>query len=142
MDFAMNEKCAAGTGRFIEVMARVLQVNLDQMGELSSQKQKDIRISSMCTVFAESEIIGKIAQGCHREDIIYGLHVAIADRIVPMIKRIGMQKDVILTGGVARNKGIVDVFSEKLQTKISVPAKPQLVGALGAALYGIEEESQ
>ncbi|OHD67803.1 MAG: 2-hydroxyglutaryl-CoA dehydratase [Spirochaetes bacterium RBG_16_49_21] len=134
IDFAMNEKCAAGTGRFLEVMAKVLQVELDQMGELSNAATTGITISSMCTVFAESEVISKISQGYRREDIINGLHGAVSDRVIPLGKRLGINNDIIMTGGVAKNKGIISSFEKKLDSKIFVPEDPQIIGALGAAL--------
>ncbi len=138
VDFNMNEKCAAGTGRFIEVISKTLQVPLKNMGSMGLNKKKDISISSTCTVFAESEIISKIAQGYRKEDIINGLHNAIVNRVYPMAKSLGIEEDVIFTGGVARNIGVINSFENKLNTKINVPEYPQMIGALGAAIIAGE----
>jgi (R)-2-hydroxyacyl-CoA dehydratese activating ATPase len=139
VDFAMNEKCAAGTGRFIEVMANVLQVELEEMGKLSQFSEEDISITSMCTVFAESEIISKISQGFKREDIINALHKSVTERVLPLGKRMGIENDIIMTGGVARNQGVISAFEKKLETQINVPDDPQTIGALGAAIQAANE---
>jgi len=134
VDFVMNDKCAAGTGRFLEVMAQALEVKLEELGELSLRAKKRLVISSMCTVFAESEVISLIAEGQAKEDIIRGLHEAIASRIFGMMQRLRMERSVTMTGGVAKNKGIVKALEQRLKFKIHVPPEPQIVGALGAAL--------
>lgn len=133
-DFAMNDKCAAGTGRFLEVMARALEVDLDAFGQLSLAAGKAAAISSLCTVFAESEVISLIAKGENRENIIAGIHASIAARVVAMAKRIGVRAPVMMTGGVAKNIGVVKALEEKLATPLIVSDKAQLTGAIGAAL--------
>jgi (R)-2-hydroxyacyl-CoA dehydratese activating ATPase len=134
VDFQMNDKCAAGTGRFLEVMAHALEVKLEDLGKLSQSARQTTPISSTCTVFAESEVISLIAQNHPKEVIIRGLHEAIADRIVGLVHRVGIQEGVTLTGGVAKNEGVVRALEEKLSLKLFVPEDPQIIGALGAAL--------
>lgn len=133
-DFAMNDKCAAGTGRFLEVMARALEVNLEEFGELSLQSGNPAKISSLCTVFAESEVISLISKGAQRENIIAGIHESIASRIISMAMRIGITSPLMMTGGVAKNKGVVDAFEKKLGLKIEVSLNAQENGAIGAAV--------
>jgi predicted CoA-substrate-specific enzyme activase len=137
LDFAMNDKCAAGTGRFLEVMARALEIELYEMGLISLQANRPISISSMCTVFAESEVVSSIAQGCAVEDIAYGLHMAVANRTAGLIKRVGLQEELTMTGGVAKNVGVVHAVQEKLDMTVNVYEEPQIVGALGAALIAL-----
>lgn len=138
VDFQMNDKCAAGTGRFLEVMARALEVKLEDLGRLSRSAQRTIKISSMCTVFAESEVVSLIAENQPQEVIIRGLHDAIADRILGMIRRVGVEEKVTLTGGVAKNEGVVQALEERLEVRVFVPPEPQIIGALGAALLARE----
>lgn len=139
IDFAMNDKCAAGTGRFLEVMARALEVKLGEMGELSSTSREEIPISSTCTVFAESEVVSLVAKGKPKEDIINGLHRAICNRIVGMMERVGIEEEITITGGVAKNSGIVKTLGRKTGMNINVPEESQIVGALGAALLAKKE---
>ena len=139
VDFAMNDKCAAGTGRFLEVMARALEVPLEEMGEKSLQAQNPVAISSMCTVFAESEVVSRIADGYAIEDIISGLHNAISDRVISLLKRVGIEEQITMTGGVAKNIGVVRALESKLSTKLNIHSEPQIVGALGAALFALEK---
>ncbi len=139
VDFAMNDKCSAGTGRFLEVMAQALEVELDQLATLSNSALNIISISSMCTVFAESEVVSLIAQGLPREDIARGLHQSIADRTAGLVHRVGLEEKIMMTGGVARNSAVVAALNEKLKTWIVVPSEPQIAGALGAALLAQEE---
>lgn len=134
IDFQMNDKCAAGTGRFLEVMAQALGIRLEDMGKISQTASRSIKISSTCTVFAESEVISLIAQNEPVEVIIRGLHEAIADRLLGLIFRIGIKEAVMLTGGVAKNEGVVRALEERLRLKIFIPPEPQIIGALGAAL--------
>ncbi len=142
LDFAMNDKCAAGTGRFLEVMAQALEVELENLAELSNQARETVSISSMCTVFAESEVVSLIARGLPREDIARGLHQAIADRTAGLVRRVGLEEEVMITGGVAKNKAVVKALNEKLNKKLIVPREPQIVGALGAALLARDELAQ
>jgi len=138
VEFAMNDRCAAGTGRFLEVMAKALEVRLEDLGELSLKSRKKARISSICTVFAESEVISRISEGTPKVDIIAGIHEAIANRIFGMASRVRIEKDLVLTGGVAKNRGVVKALEEKVGFKILVPKEPQIVGALGAAVIARE----
>ncbi len=138
VDFAMNDKCAAGTGRFLEVMARALQTDLENFGNLSLQGLKPARISSLCTVFAESEVISLIARGEARENIIAGIHESIGARVAAMTERISIVEPVVMTGGVAKNKGVLEALEKKLGVEIVVPRYPQENGAIGAALMALE----
>jgi predicted CoA-substrate-specific enzyme activase len=133
-DFVMNDKCAAGTGRFLEVMAGALETRLEDMGALSLQAKKRISISSMCTVFAESEVISLIAQGAAPEDIVGGLHDSIASRIYGMAKRLQIEQEITFSGGVAKNLGMVHALRRRFRAPVNLPDEPQIVGALGAAL--------
>jgi (R)-2-hydroxyacyl-CoA dehydratese activating ATPase len=132
-NFTMNDKCAAGTGRFLEVMARALEADLDEFGELSLKAERPAKISSLCTVFAESEVISLIAKGETRENIIAGIHEAIASRISAMANRIGLAPPVMMTGGVARNIGVVRALEKAIGMPVVVSPHCQVVGALGAA---------
>jgi len=134
VDFQMNDKCAAGTGRFLEVMAHALEVTVEELGALSLGASRTIKISSMCTVFAESEVVSLIADNQPKEVIIRGLHDAIADRILGLINRVGIEGEVTLTGGVAKNQGVVRALEERLGVRLFIPPEPQIIGALGAAL--------
>jgi predicted CoA-substrate-specific enzyme activase len=133
-DFAMNDKCAAGTGRFLEVMARALEININDFGDVSLEAVAPAKISSLCTVFAESEVISLIARGEKRENIIAGIHESIASRVVAMAGRIGLSAPVMMTGGVAKNKGVVVALEKKTGYRIEVSEKAQVTGAIGAAL--------
>ena len=133
-DFAMNDKCAAGTGRFLEVMARALEVDLEEFGELSIRSENPSKISSLCTVFAESEVISLISKGEQRENIIAGIHESIAARVVAMARRIGVADPVMMTGGVAKNKGVVRALEKHLGCTIAISQSAQENGAIGAAL--------
>ena len=135
LDFTMNDKCAAGTGRFLEVMAAKLRVPLDEMGALSMRANGELRISSVCTVFAESEVISLVAQNHPKEEIIRGIHRAIVNRVWSMVKILGVKREVTMSGGVAKNQGVVAFLEEKLGHPIHVHKEPQIVGALGAALH-------
>lgn len=134
LDFTMNDKCAAGTGRFLEVMAAKLQISLDEMGELSLQASREVRISSVCTVFAESEVVSLVAQNHPKEEIIKGLHRAIVNRVWSLIKTIGVHGAVTMSGGVAKNQGVVALLEERLGRPLHLHTEPQIIGALGAAL--------
>jgi predicted CoA-substrate-specific enzyme activase len=135
-DFAMNDKCAAGTGRFLEVMARALEVDLDAFGEISLMADRPASISSLCTVFAESEVISLIAKGVPRENIIAGIHASIGARVIAMANRVGLTEPLMMTGGVAKNIGVVKALEEKAGLTVRVSAHAQVNGAIGAALIG------
>ena len=138
-DFAMNDKCAAGTGRFLEVMARALEVDLDAFGDMSLRSDNPAAISSLCTVFAESEVISLIAKGESRENIIAGIHASIGARVVAMAGRVGIQEPVMMTGGVAKNIGVVRALEEKSGKSIRVSPLAQVNGAVGAALIAAKD---
>ncbi len=134
-DFAMNDKCAAGTGRFLEVMANVFKVSLEELGPLSLKATTVLPVSSTCTVFAESETVSLLARGEKPENIIVGIHHAIANRVGGMFSRVGIASDVFFSGGVAKNVGMRKALEETLNVTIVQPENdPQLVGAIGAAV--------
>ena len=141
MNFAMNDKCAAGTGRFLEVMASALDVPLDKMGDLAFESQEELAISSTCTVFAESEVVSLISQGKASPDISMAVSRAIARRTAGLAARVGVRDSVVMTGGVAKNRAVVRLLSEDIGHQIRVPEEPQIVGALGAAIIAREGES-
>ncbi len=138
LSFVMNDKCAAGTGRFLDMMARTMELTLDEMGELGLHWKNDVVISNMCTVFAESEVVSLVAQDTPPADIIHGLNNSVAGKTVSLVKRLGGEKGYIMTGGVAKNKGIVEALEEKLGEKVFISENAQLCGAIGAALIGME----
>ena len=140
LDFAMNDRCAAGTGRFLEVMAATLAVPLEAMGAAALEGTGTARISNVCTVFAESEVVGLIAGGEARPNIVRGICRAIAERVGAMAARVGLAPPVAMTGGVALNRAVVAALEEKLGIPVAVPALPQIVGALGAAHLAREGE--
>ncbi len=138
ISFVMNDKCAAGTGRFLDMMARTMELSLDEMGEMGLHWKNDVTISNMCTVFAESEVVSLVAQDTPPADIIHGLNNSVAGKTVSLVKRLGGESEYIMTGGVARNKGIVAALEEKLGAKLFISEDAQLCGAIGAALIGME----
>ncbi len=133
-DFVMNDKCAAGTGRFLEVMARALEVDLDDFGSLSLRSATPAKISSICTVFAESEVISLISKGEDRENIIAGIHDSVASRVFAMAQRVGIPVPVMMTGGVAKNIGVVKALEKKIGATLEVNEFAQVNGAIGAAV--------
>lgn len=139
VNFIMNEKCAAGTGRFLEVMARVLGCELWQLSDLAEASTKDVSISSVCTVFAESEVISSLASGESRNDVARGAHNAVSRRIAGMYNRVSGEPDVFMTGGVALNRDMVHCLSTELKTPVTPVEHPQLVGAIGAAVFAYEK---
>jgi predicted CoA-substrate-specific enzyme activase len=139
IDFAMNDKCAAGTGRFLEVMAGALDVPVEELGRLALQSEHPVSISSTCTVFAESEAVSHIARGALRPDVAAGLLQAIASRVLGLAARVGLEPAIMLSGGVALNEGVVAALAKQSAHPITVPADPQVVGALGAALYALRK---
>ncbi|MFO7986596.1 MAG: acyl-CoA dehydratase activase [Desulfatiglandaceae bacterium] len=140
LDFTMNDKCAAGTGRFLEVMAAKLGVSLNELGSLAEQAREEAVISSVCTVFAESEVISLVAHNRPKEEVIRGLHRAITNRVYSMVTSVGVHGSVTMSGGVAKNQGVVKLMQEKLGKSIYVYTEPQIVGALGAALLARKSE--
>ncbi len=141
IDFVMNDKCASGTGRFLESAAQlVLHVPLEDLGRLSSLATNICKISSTCTVFAQTEIVSLLAAGESKENVIAGLHSSIANRVISMAKRVGVKPIVMMTGGVAKNIGVRKALESDLNTEVIIPngIDPQLVGALGAAIIANE----
>ncbi|MGB4304244.1 MAG: 2-hydroxyglutaryl-CoA dehydratase [Syntrophomonadaceae bacterium] len=137
-NFVMNEKCAAGTGRFLEVMARVLEVHVSELQVLGDKADKVVPISSTCTVFAESEVISQLAAGQKSSDVVAGIHQSVARRVAGLVGRVGITPEVVMTGGVAQNAGVVKALEKELQVSITVAPRSQLTGALGAALIAFE----
>ena len=138
LEFDMNDKCAAGTGRFLEVMAKALMVGLDEMGAQSLLYRNALQISRICTVFAESEVVSLVSEGRQVEDILHAIHNAVADRTLGLLERIGaVAPPVAMTGGVAKNIGVVKALEEKLGMPLVIYAEPQIVGSLGAALFAL-----
>ena len=138
-NFAMNDKCAAGTGRFLDVMARVLEVKVEDLGTLGSQSTKYVGISSTCTVFAESEVISQLSMETNKCDIINGIHHSVANRVAGLAHRVGVRDQVVMTGGVAQNIGIVNALQEQLGHIIYTSPLTQHNGALGAALFAYQK---
>lgn len=138
VNFVMNDKCAAGTGRFLEMMARTMEMDLDEMSKAGLHYKEDITISSMCTVFAESEVVSLIAQNKPTDDIVHGLNKAVASKTAALAKRVGGEERYMMTGGVSKNRGLVKTLEEKLGTTLVVSEKAQLCGALGAALFAMD----
>ena len=134
VDFAMSDKCAAGTGRFLENTARRLRVELGEMGELALSAGKEAQISSTCTVFAESEVISLLAHGEALEPILLGLHRALVKRIMAMARSVGLTPPLMLSGGVAKNAAVRRLLEEESRLPVMLPAHPQLMGAYGAAI--------
>ena len=138
LNFQMNEKCAAGTGRFLEVMARVLGVSIEELGPISERAQHPVSISNTCTVFAESEVISQLASGAGREDIAAGIHQSVAKRAAGMLKRVGLEPEIGMSGGVAQNIGVVHAMEHELKMSVLTHPDSQLAGAIGAALVAYE----
>ncbi len=138
-NFVMNDKCAAGTGRFLEVMARVLEIGIDDMGKLHFESTERASISSTCTVFAESEVISQLSKKTKKEDIIAGIHYSVGKRVSGLSNRVGLVDQVVMTGGVAKNAGIVDALEEATGHKLHVSSLAQYNGAIGATLFAYEK---
>jgi predicted CoA-substrate-specific enzyme activase len=136
MEFAMNDKCAAGTGRFFEAMSRVFRMDLDQFSELSLKAKNVIPVTAQCSVFAESEVISLLARRNPPEEIAAGIQAAVAKRCFSLLKRLGMHPLVTVTGGCAKNKGLVKSLSKAINMEVAgLPVDPQIIGALGAAVF-------
>lgn len=140
INFVMNDKCAAGTGRFLELMARTLELSLDDMSRLGLEWKEDVTISSMCTVFAESEVVSLIAENRTPADIIHGLNRSVATKTCALCRRVGGEENYMMTGGVSKNRGVVTEIEKILGVKLHISDKAQLNGALGAALFALELE--
>lgn len=138
-NFNMNDKCAAGTGRFLETMANALQVPLEELGEYALRAPEAVRVSSTCTVFAETEVVSHVAQGKKRDEILLGVCQSIVHRIAAMVRSIGIKPPVAMTGGVAKNPAVVKLMEDRLSLSLFLPPEPQITGALGAALIARQE---
>ena len=132
--FEMNDRCAAGTGKFLEIMANTLEVKISELGNLALRASRTVQINSLCTVFAESEVVSLIARGEEASAIALGLHDAIATRIATMARRVGIKERVVFAGGAALNQCLCQLVGEKLGIELTVPPEPQTVGAIGAAI--------
>jgi len=142
LDFVMNDKCAAGTGRFLANAADVMGISLDEVGSLSLQGKHPVKITTVCTVFVESDILSYLAQGKKAEDILNGVHLAIARRTVSLARRVPIEPQISLTGGVARNLGMVRALEKVLGATLQVNAEAHFTGAIGAALFALEKMDQ
>ena len=134
-NFTMNDKCAAGTGRFLELMARVLGISLDEMSELALEAKAEVRINSTCAVFAKSEVTSLVREGEDRRDVLAGLHSAIAARVYNLLRGVGVEPDLVITGGIGKNIAVVRKIEKRVGLSALLPEEPQIVGALGAALF-------
>lgn len=138
-NFVMNDKCAAGTGRFLDVMAKILEVNINDMGKMGILSENPCEISSTCTVFAESEVISRLSNNISIKDIIAGINKSVATKVATLARRNGIENTVVMTGGVAQNIGVIKAMEKELKTTIKTSPLAQFTGALGAALYAWEE---
>jgi predicted CoA-substrate-specific enzyme activase len=138
VDFCMNDKCAAGTGRFLGAASAALGIPLDQLGPTALRAERPVRISTTCTVFAESEVLSWVGKGKRIEDILLGVHQSIAARSIGLLRRVGVEEEVTFTGGVARNIGMIEALQKGLGTKLNVSEDSHFMGALGAALFALD----
>ena len=138
VDFIMNDKCAAGSGRFIEVIADTLGLRLEEMGDISLKSEHPASISSICTIWAQQEVAESLAKGIAIPDLVAGIHQSLAERVTSMAKRLRIKREVVVTGGCAKNKGLVHALACQLNFELLIPEDPLITGALGAALLGRE----
>lgn len=141
-EFALNDKCAAGTGVFLEAMAKALRVPVSEMGALSLKSTQDVNITATCVVFAESEVVSQIHRKTPKEDILYGIHKSIATRVFGMVSRVGINGPVVVIGGLAKNTGILKPLEKLLGVGLVVPEEPEFIGAVGAALIAAEKAAE
>lgn len=139
--FAMNDRCAAGTGKFLETLARAVQVPVEEMGTLALQAKDELTVSNMCATFAETEVISLLAEGKSKPEVLGAVHAAIASRTVGLVARVGKREPIVMTGGVAKNQAAVFHIEKALGMKLHIPADPQIAGALGAAHFALDEIS-
>lgn len=139
VSFQMNDKCAAGTGRFLELMAKVLQVNVDDLCGLAMKSETPAQISSTCTVFAESEVISQLSKGTSINDIAAGVHRSVASKVTGLVHRVGLLEPVLMTGGVSKNRDVVRAIEEQVKCKIQTSQLSQYAGAIGASLYAYQK---
>jgi predicted CoA-substrate-specific enzyme activase len=140
LDFVMNDKCAAGTGRFLANAADVMGITLDEVGPLSLEGTRPVKLTTVCTVFVESDILSYLSMGKKPPDILRGVHLAIAKRTISLARRVSIEPDITMTGGVARNIGMVEALEDVLETKLQVSPDAHFIGAIGAAIYALEKE--
>ena len=138
LDFAMNDRCAAGTGRFLEMIARLLELDVSQLAAVAGDATRPAEISSMCAVFGETEVVGLLAGGAPRGDVVAGVHASVASRVTSLASRLAVRTPGVFTGGVARNSAMVRALERALHMELAVPPEPQITGALGAALLAAE----
>ncbi len=138
IDFCMNDKCAAGTGRFLGAASMALDIPLNELGPTALRSQKPVKISTTCTVFAETEVLSWLGKGKKIEDILLGVHKSISSRSISLLRRVGMTEDITFTGGVAKNIGMIEVLNENLGMKVNVSEESHYMGALGAALFAMD----
>ncbi len=138
LDFCMNDKCAAGTGRFLGAASAALDIPLDQLGPTALQAERPVKISTTCTVFAESEVLSWLGKGKKIEDILLGVHQSIAHRSIGLLRRVGIEDEVTFTGGVAKNTGMVQALENGMKLKLNVSSDSHYMGALGAALFALD----
>jgi len=136
VDFVMNDKCAAGTGRFLEIIADALGIKIEEMGKIGLEGKNPAKISNICTVFAEQEVVARLSEGVSLHNLVAGIHESLANRVSRMVNRLHVAEEVIVTGGGAKNVGLVKALSDKLGYVVAVPPEPLLTGAVGAALLG------
>jgi (R)-2-hydroxyacyl-CoA dehydratese activating ATPase len=137
--FAMNDRCAAGTGKFLETLARAVNVELDEMGPLALQARQRINVTSMCATFAETEVISLLAEGIAKVEVLGGVHAAMAKRTLGLVSRVGKREPIVMTGGVSQNVAAVHFLQQELKTTLIIPPGAQTAGALGAALFALDD---
>ncbi|MCK6540500.1 MAG: acyl-CoA dehydratase activase [Anaerolineales bacterium] len=138
LDFCMNDKCAAGTGRFLGAAAAALDIPLDDLGNVAMKAERPVKISTTCTVFAESEVLSWLGKGRKIEDILWGVHLSIASRSIGLMRRVGIEDEITFTGGVTKNAGMIKALEQALGTKLNISADSHYMGALGAALFALD----
>jgi predicted CoA-substrate-specific enzyme activase len=138
VDFCMNDKCAAGTGRFLGAASMALDIPLDELGSTALKSEKPVKISTTCTVFAESEVLSWLGKGKKIEDILLGVHKSISSRSISLLRRVGLNQQITFTGGVAKNIGMVEVLNENIGKELNVSNESHFMGALGAALFAMD----
>jgi predicted CoA-substrate-specific enzyme activase len=139
IDFCMNDKCSAGTGRFLGAASAALEIPIDQLGPTALRAEKSVRISTTCTVFAESEVLSWLGKGKKIEDILLGVHQSIGSRSIGLLRRVGIDEQVTFTGGVARNTGMVQVLNTLMSLTMNVSDESHYMGAIGAALFALDQ---
>jgi predicted CoA-substrate-specific enzyme activase len=138
LDFCMNDKCAAGTGRFLGAAAAALDIPLSELGNVAMQSERPVKISTTCTVFAESEVLSWLGKGKKIEDILWGVHLSIASRSVGLLRRVGIDEEITFTGGVTKNAGVIKALEQAIGFKLNISADSHYMGALGAALFALD----